>query len=164
MSKMVKIDPNTGEEVDTTDTRIHFDYVKEPDRTQQSAKDECDINLIVAAAQRGAGIKHVNPAVPQYGDFTGLPDYKSALLMVNKASDMFMSLDAFVRERFGNDPGRLLDFLSDDKNRDEAIKLGLVKAPDAPPPVDPVVGELQGLRKDLSDSKSRKSKTARDEE
>lgn len=160
---MDKIDPNTGKVVDTKETRIFFDRVKEPVLTQQSSKDECDINLIVAAAKRGADISHLSRAVPMYGDFTGLPSYRDALNMVNKARDMFMGLDAFVRERFGNDPGRLLDFLADDKNRDEAVKLGLVKAPPAPVPDDPALVELRGIRKDLSDSKSKK-RSARDEE
>lgn len=126
---MDKIDPNTGEVVDTTDTKI---YNTGDVLTQQSAKDECDINLIVEAAKRGAGISHLAKAAPMYGDFTGLPSYRDALLMVNKARDMFMSLDAFVRERFGNDPGRLLDFLSKEENREEAIKLGLVKPAESP--------------------------------
>lgn len=106
-----------------------------PCHTQQSAKDECDINLIVESAKRGADISHLsNARTPMYGDFTGLPDFRSALLMVNKARDMFMSLDARVRERFANDPARLLDFLADDKNREEARKLGLLKPEEVPVP------------------------------
>lgn len=106
--------------------------------TQQSAKDECDINLIVEAAKRGADLsQRLSGRTPMYGDFTGLPDYREALLMVTKAREMFMGLDAFVRERFGNDPARLLDFLADDRNRDEAVKLGLVEPPPvADPPLD----------------------------
>ena len=132
MSKNVKIDPNTGEEFDPSDTRVYFDREKEPVLTQQSAKDECDINLIVERAKRGADISNLSKGTPMYGDFTGLPDYRQALLMVNKARDMFMSLDARVRERFSNDPGRLLEFLGDDKNYDEALKLGLVEPKKAP--------------------------------
>lgn len=119
--------------------------------TQQSGKDECDINLIVERAKRGADLSQfTHNRVPMYGDFTNLPDYKQALLMVNKARDMFMSLDAFVRERFGNDPGRLLDFLSDDKNREEAIKLGLLKAPEVPK-VDEHLETLKSIDKGLKE-------------
>jgi len=85
-----------------------------------------DINLIMERAKRGADLSSVmRSSPPMYGDFTDLPDFRSALLMVNKANAMFMALDARVRERFANDPARLLDFLADDKNRDEAVKLGL---------------------------------------
>lgn len=126
---MKKIDPNTGEEV-KKDSRI---YNSGEIMTQQSAKDECDINLIVESAKRGANIIP-NVATPMYGDFTNLPDFRTALLMVNKAQDMFMALDARVRDRFANDPARLLDFLADDANRAEAQALGLLK------PVEPISG------------------------
>lgn len=157
---MNKLDPNTGKVISNPveDTRI--DTPKdEVVRTQQSAKDECDLNLIVENARRGAGLP-VSGRTPMYGDFTGLPDYKQACLMVSKAQEMFMSLDAFVRERFGNDPGRLLDFLADGKNREEAIKLGLVKAPDVPVP-DEHLSTLKSIDSSLkahSDAKSKKPK------
>lgn len=127
----------------------------EPKLTQQSAKDECDINIIVSKAKQGADLSQ-QMRKPIYGDFTDLPSYRESLLMVNKARDMFMSFDAEVRKRFANDPGLMLDFLNDPKNRDEAIKLGLVKAPEAPKPEDPMLSEMKGLRKDISDSKRRK--------
>lgn len=102
--------------------------------TQQNAKDECDINLIVERAKRGAVVEHVRSAAPMYGDFTSIPtDLRDCLNVVRQANDLFMSLDAVVRRRFDNDPAKLLDFLNDAGNRDEAIKLGLVKAPPEPP-------------------------------
>lgn len=133
------------------DTRIHFDG-KDNHPAQQSPKDEVDINLIVERAKRGAGLLTINANVPKYGDFTGLPSYRDALMMVNKARDMFMSLDAFVRERFGNDPARLLDFLSDEKNHDEAVKLGLVNAPPAAPAPDEHLAALKSIDESLKAS------------
>lgn len=119
------------------DDVIYFD---DPSLTQQSAKDECDINLIVENAKRGADISNsLNKKAPMYGDFTGLPSFKDALNVVVKANEMFMSMDAFVRERFGNDPGRLLEFLDNPDNREEAIKLGLLQPPPVANPPLPVV-------------------------
>ena len=104
--------------------------------TQQSAKDECDINLIVERAKRGSDINHVNSRSPMYGDFTQLPtDLRDCLVQVKKAEEAFMSLDPFVRKRFSNDPAELMDFLKDPKNRQEAIDLGLVAKPVEPTPV-----------------------------
>lgn len=97
--------------------------------TQQSGKDECDINLIVEAAKRGADLSKLTRGTPVYGDFTNLPDLRSALLIVKDAERAFFSLDAVVRKRFGNDPTLMMDFLMDPSNRDEAVKLGLVVAP-----------------------------------
>lgn len=121
--------------------KVRIDCSKDVPLTQQSAKDECDINLIVEAAKRGADLsQRLSSKPPMYGDFTNLPDYRTALVMVTKARDMFMSLDARVRERFLNDPAKLLDFLADPKNREEGVKLGLIKPPPvAEPPLKPDV-------------------------
>lgn len=105
--------------------------------TQQHAKDECDINIIVESAKRGADISHLANKTPIYGDFRDLPDLRGALLIVKKAETDFMSLDASIRKRFDNDPVKLVEFLGDASNRDEAIKLGLIPAPPTPKsPVD----------------------------
>lgn len=132
--------------------------------TQQSAKDECDINLIVEAAKRGADLSQLTRPT-MYGDFTGLPSYREALLMVNKARDMFMALDANVRKRFGNDPAEMLDFIADDKNRDEARSLGLLKPVDVPVQDEHLetLKSIDGSLKARSDSKSKK-RSAGDEE
>lgn len=133
-----------------------IDCSKDVSLTQQSGKDECDINLIVERAKRGADIANLNPHPPMYGDFTSLPkDLRECLVTVRKAEEAFMTLDAVVRRRFENDPSQMMDFLNDPKNRDEAISLGLVKAP-VEPVVDPVVREISGLRKDLKESSGAK--------
>lgn len=130
-----------------------IDCSKDPKLTQQSSKDECDINKIVERAKRGADITHLNDRTPKYGDFTQLPtDLRECLLQVRKAEEAFMSLDAVVRRRFENDPVLMLDFLNDPKNRDEAINLGLVAAPAKPveppvvEPVAPVIAD-SGVKK-----------------
>lgn len=108
--------------------------------TQQSGKDDADINVIVERAKRGAIPPPGRPAAPMYADFTEVPtDLREVLVMVKRADELFMSLDPFIRRRFDNDPAKMLDFLNDSKNRDEAVKLGLVKAPVVP--VEPVVPE-----------------------
>lgn len=102
----------------------------DPSRAQQQFRDECDINTIVERF----GLTHEVPAgarMPSYGDFTGISDFHSAMTAVRQAQEQFMQLPAQLRERFANDPQRLLVFLADSDNRDEAIKLGLVEAPEA---------------------------------
>jgi phage internal scaffolding protein len=99
----------------------------EPTLAQQNFKDECDINYIVR--QFGlTGELPGNTLSPQYGDFTGVLDYHSAVNAVLAAQDDFMALPAQMRSRFNNDPAQLIDFLSLEENREEAIKLGLVAA------------------------------------
>ena len=94
--------------------------------TQQHQKDQADINFIVEQFNV-TGILPTAPVSPQYGDFTGISDYQSALNAVIDAQDEFMSLPANLRSRFDNDPANLINFLSNDENRQEAIELGLIE-------------------------------------
>lgn len=66
-------------------------------------------------------------------------DYHAQLAAVTGVRQYFEALPSKVRARFGNDPSQMLEFLGDSRNREEAEKLGLVKAPEAPisPPVKP---------------------------
>lgn len=100
----------------------------DPSLAQQNFKDETDINYIV----RQFGLTGELPGQtisPQYGDFTGVLDYHSAVNAVLAAQDEFMELPAQMRSRFDNDPAKLIDFLNNEENREEAIKLGLVAEP-----------------------------------
>ncbi|WNK13017.1 MAG: internal scaffolding protein [Microvirus sp.] len=96
--------------------------------TQQSFKDECDINEIV----RRFGLTGQLPEdlrVPVSGDFTGVSDFATAMLAVRQAQEGFNALPGALRARFSNDPQRLLDFMEDGSNLEEAVKLGLVQRP-----------------------------------
>lgn len=108
------------------------DFVDDPGLTDQSQKDDCDINRIMARyRETGYLVDPVHPGTsePLFGDFTDLPDYQAALDLINRADDAFMHLPAKVREKFGNNPQEIFDFLADEKNRDEAISLGLIEKP-----------------------------------
>jgi len=112
----------------------------EPTLAQQNFKDECDINNIVR--QFGlTGELPGQPLSPQYGDFTGVLDYHTAVNAVLAAQDQFMELPAQLRARFDNDPAKLIDFLDKQENREEATKLGLVDAKPISTPVETPVGD-----------------------
>lgn len=135
-----------------------IDCSKDVPLTQQSAKEECDINFIVERAKRGADLSQLARGVPQYGDFTSIPtDLRECLVIVQKANNAFMQLDAQVRKRFENDPAQMIDFLNDPNNRDEAVKLGLVVAPKEPPAPSPELETLKSIEKSLKSSKKAKA-------
>lgn len=105
---------------------------------QRSFKDDADINVLV----RRFGITgRMPPHVPVdprfYGDLGDVPDLGSALRAVKDAKDKFMQLPADLRARFGNSPAQLWDFVNNPENGPEAVKLGLLKAREAPAPVEP---------------------------
>lgn len=91
----------------------------------QDALEESDINTIVRRFGLTGQLPE-NVSTPQYGDYTGITDYQSALNTVIAAQESFLEMPGDVRARFHNDPQEFLEFFSDDKNRDEARKLGLL--------------------------------------
>lgn len=111
-----------------------------PSRTKQSFEEESNINNIVARYKKIGGNPDdlLTPAFSpltsaQFADVSAASDYHTALNTVYAAQEQFESLPATVRERFKNDPGNFASFMADEKNLDEAIKLGLVQDPDTAP-------------------------------
>lgn len=93
----------------------------------QSAEEESNINTIV----RRFGLTGELPSdlrMPLSGDFEGIGDFHSAMNTVRAAQEEFLRVPADVRARFGNDPAQFMEFLEDPGNRDEARKLGLLRA------------------------------------
>lgn len=105
--------------------RLQKDF-KKPSRTKQAFKAECDINNILAKYNKTNLITHVNRVQGNYGDFSNATDYQTALNAVMDANERFMGLPAQVRQKFNNNPASFIDFVSDDQNYDEALKLGLI--------------------------------------
>jgi len=103
-------------------------------RTQQHFKDETDINNILRQFNI-TGLLPQKTISPRYGDFTGISDYHGALNQVIAAENEFMTLPAYLRARFDNNPQELIEFLNNPENKDEAIKLGLVNKTEASAPV-----------------------------
>ena len=98
----------------------------EPSLTKQSFRDECDINNILRQFNV-TGQLPVGSVQPQYGDFSGITDYQSALNAVMAAQDCFLQLPAKLRARFDNDPALFVEFASDEANKDEMKALGLLR-------------------------------------
>lgn len=124
---------------DGTEPHVHFyTEIVGPSMTKQSFKDECDINTIMARYEKDGVVTHVKEHEGQYGDFTLGFDYHDAMNRVHAARDMFMSLPAGIRTKFDNDPGKFLDFVSDPKNSDAMVEMGLKEKAPVPAAVPPV--------------------------
>lgn len=101
-------------------------YCSDKTLAQQQFREEVDINTIVERFGL-TGELPTDFRNPQYGDYTGIFDYQSAMNIVTLAREDFMRMPAAMRARFHNDPQELLEFIDDEHNRPEAEKLGLVK-------------------------------------
>lgn len=112
---------------------------KDPSMAQQSSKEETDINTIVErfglTGELPSGVR-----APQYGDFTAVTDYHTALNAVAIANEAFDEMPWKIRARFHNDPENFVKFVADPANRDEAIKLGLI----IPKPAEPIPSAMEG--------------------
>lgn len=97
----------------------------EATKTVQAPLEDCNINKIIAKAKK-KGILPVKVGQGMYGDFTTSGDYHAALLKLQKAEKDFMALPASTRQKFDNDAGKLIDWVQDPKNLEEAVKLGLL--------------------------------------
>jgi phage internal scaffolding protein len=95
-------------------------------RTKQSFAKECDINHIMAKYQKTGAITHFAKHSPQYGIADG-QTFQDAMNLVCEAQEMFNELPSSIRSRFGNDPAAFLDFVNDEGNADEMIKLGWIE-------------------------------------
>lgn len=101
-------------------------------RTQQSFTKECDINSIVAKATKDGYLGHVNTAPPMYADVSNVPDYQESMAIVAHAEASFAALPAEIRKKFDNNPGAMLAFMAEPKNKAEAQALGMLPKPAKP--------------------------------
>lgn len=101
-------------------------------RTKQEFIDECDINKLLARYRDQGVPPRTNPGQPQWGDFNAF-DLQDSLNMVIEAEQAFADLPSHLRNRFENDPVKLLDWVHDPKNAQEAVSLGFLDAEKLPP-------------------------------
>lgn len=103
-------------------------------RVQQHYKEQLEINNIVRRAMNGGHIP-APTSPPIYGDFT-VSRLEDAYKVINEAESAFSRLPSDVRARFNNNPLDIVGFVHDEKNRDEAIKIGLLPKPPPAPSVE----------------------------
>lgn len=102
----------------------------DPSLAVQAAREEVDINTIVKRFGLTGQLPD-NVRMPEYGDFTGIRDYRTALHAVMEAEAAFLELPAEVRSKFDNDPQVMLEFVSDPKNLPVLREMGLAKPAEA---------------------------------
>lgn len=117
------------------------DFSGDPGRTDKSQAKDCDVNVILKKFQHTGVLPGVNKQAV-FADISDVTDYQESLNIVLAARQQFDSLDAFTRKRFGNDPAEFLAFVSDPKNAEELVKMGLAtRVADAP--VDRIVNAIE---------------------
>lgn len=118
------------------------DCSKDVRLTSQAPREQVDINTIVKRMEAGQMLDSRILREGVYADVSDMGDLAESIQKVQKAWDDFMELPASVREKFDNNPTKLIDFLNDEKNRDEAVALGIVnEKAGEPATIPPAAGE-----------------------
>lgn len=106
------------------------DCSDDPGMTKQEFAEESDINNIMKRYTEFGQAPVAALGEASYGDVSGIGDFMDAQERVMLARQQFEALPSRIRDRFANDPVRLVNFLADSANREEAIVLGLVPRPE----------------------------------
>lgn len=104
-----------------------------PSLTQQSFKQECDLNVLMSRFKKNCGVDYLTRyngyMSGQFGDFSEVVDYRSALEQLQKAEEVFMSMPAKARAYFQNDCALFLDALHDSSRVEELQGVGILQKP-----------------------------------
>jgi len=124
--------------MEKTDPRLDTVLHTGPGLTKQSFAQECDINFIMRNVQK-TGILPPSNNEALYADVSDIGDFQTAMDKITLGNRLFSSLPSKIRDRFNNNPGEYLAFLSNPENSAEGVALGLLAPP--PPPAPPQGGD-----------------------
>lgn len=105
-----------------------------PSLTDQSQGPLVDVNNIMNRYMKTGQLTHLRQQQGMFEDVSQISGLHEAFEAVEFAKDAFSALPAKLRERLGNDPTKLVGFMSDPKNKDLLIEYGLVKPAAGTPP------------------------------
>lgn len=108
---------------------------KDDSLTQQHHRDDADINLIVKR-YNATGVLPTAALAPLYGDFTDAFSFHEAQNKLRAATEAFQRIPPEIRARFGNDPGKFIEFAVKEENQHELARLKLrdpIPSSGAPP-------------------------------
>lgn len=111
--------------------------ITDPGMTLQAPAEEADINVIIkrfGITDGSAPLPYWSSQAGLYGDISEFPQDPTEIANIMRDAELrFMALPGDVRQRFTT-PQDLFEFLGDEKNADEARKLGLLKPIEPKPP------------------------------
>lgn len=108
------------------------DCSKDEPITEQHHAETMDINDLVARYTP----KELNDLAlnveQNFMDLTQFDDFQATMNDVARAKTEFEKMPAKIKNKFDNNPARLIQFLGDDKNRAHAEELGLIAKKESP--------------------------------
>ena len=112
----------------------------EPVLTEQSHKDEVDINKIIK--RHGMDLIRKTAMLQsqdfQFDDVSG-NDFQEAMQIITKAQQTFDNMPSALRQQFNNSPAEYLDFVQNPENNDRMVEMGLAQRTPIPEPIQVIV-------------------------
>lgn len=118
-------------------TRVRLDFSdkdnpKNRSRTHSSFGKDADINTIMTRYKKTGYFVDPNSVnlhrVARFDDYSDIPEFSEVCNRVIQAEADFMRLPATTRALFGNQVSNVVEFVSDPKNIEQSIELGLIPA------------------------------------
>lgn len=97
---------------------------EEKTKTQQNFKDDTDVNKILEKYCRTGELPKFYKK-PEFGDFSTSLEFQEAQNILAHATQQFDQLPSKIKKRFSYDPSAFLEFMHDQNNIPEMVKLGL---------------------------------------
>lgn len=119
---------------DQADQELHgeltaIDFTHDPGKTIQEPTEDADINVLMRrmGVKDGSVLPRFDNPKAMYGDFSEWPSDPVELAdMLHEGQLAFQRLPAELRKRYGT-PEELFNFMNNDENYEEAVKLGLLE-------------------------------------
>lgn len=103
-------------------TSIKF---KQPSRTKQAFKEQCDINTIMTRFATTGILPETNSAPPVYGDAPSQTFHES-MNAIHEAKNDFYDLPNETREKFDFNPHKYIDFITNNPDASQLADMGLL--------------------------------------
>lgn len=128
-------------------------------KTQQQFKDEVDINNIVKKFKAGQSVPLRHPGY--FTDFNQATGLMEAQEQINAAAEAFLEIPATLREKFGNDPLKFLEFVQNPKNKETITEFGLTNYAPAETTLKDIHTALTELKRDDSNDANKTKENAK---
>lgn len=138
----------------------------QPSKTDQSAAQDSDINIIVARYKQTGIMPEIRQTASQFIDCTKIGTFQDLRNQIANANSLFMQFPSEIRALMKNDPANVHDFFSDPRN-EGLIKKYSLQAPEVPAtPPNPVVEAIKDLTDHIKGTedpteKGRESRTSK---
>lgn len=93
--------------------------------TEQSHKDQCDINIILSDYARTGFMRHAQNNAGRYDDVSSV-DFQKSMETVANVKSMFEGLPAAIRKEFAGDPKNFLNYVQNPENALALQKRGIL--------------------------------------